>query len=114
MRILAGFGILLVSVAVWLPAQSKSKVAAPEPPSSPILTTPNNEKLTYNVEWRLIRAGSVIVESKSNWGRLKLESAGLVSKLFKIDDAYAVNYDDVYCATTVVLDAIEGKRHRET
>src|SRR5438105_1765578 len=126
MRIFAGLGILLVSVALWLPGQSKSqsrlkqppvaeapKPAAPAPvraelPAGPVPSAPASEKLTYNVEWRLIHAGSVTVESKSNWGRLKLESAGLVSKLFKIDDVYAANYDDVYCATITVLDAIEG------
>ena len=125
MRIFAGFGILLVVLTVWLPAQSKrpqppaTADPKPEPPPGPVLSVPANEKLTYSVEWRLIRAGTVSVESKSNWGRLKLESAGLVSKLFKIDDVYAANYDDAnssgaYCATVTVLDAIESKRHRET
>src|SRR5437763_10458902 len=115
MRIFAAFGILLVSVAVWLPGQSKSKKTQVTPSEAPpVSSAPGTEKLTYKVEWRLIRAGSVIVETKSNWGRLKLESAGLVSKLYKIDDVYAANYEGIYCTTTTVLDAIEGKRHRET
>jgi len=128
MRILAGYGILLLALAVWLPAQSKPKPAAPKaavpkvsvpkpepaPPSGPQLIAPTTEKLTYGVEWRLVRAGTVLVESRTNWARLKLESAGLVSKLFKVDDVYAANYDDGYCSTVTTLDAIEGKRHRET
>src|SRR5437879_4200989 len=106
MRIFAAFGFLLVSFAVWLPGQSKSKktpVAPADAPASPVSSASPSERLTYKVEWRLIRAGSVMVETKSNWGRLKLESAGLVSKLYKIDDVYAANYEDVYCTTTTVL-----------
>jgi len=126
MRALAGYGIILLSFAVWLPAQSKQSKSAPKAPApppaaepkpevqGPLIGPPSTEKLTYSVEWRLIRAGTVVVETKKDWGRLKLESAGLVSKLFKIDDVYAINYDDPYCATVAVLDAIEGKRHRET
>jgi hypothetical protein len=140
MRILAGFGILLVSAAMWLSAQSKQvqskqKKAAPKsvlpPPAAapkspiadpkseaappgPLLIAPTTERLTYSVEWRLIHAGSVTAELKSNWGQLKMESAGLVSKLYKIEDTYSTSYDDGYCATASVMDAMEGKRHRET
>ncbi len=45
---------------------------------------------------------------------MKLESAGLVSALFKVADTYSVRYDESFCATSSVLDAREGKRHRET
>src|SRR5689334_10159186 len=123
MRILAVIGILLLFAHVWLPAQSKqaqSKQKAPvvavtpPPDPKPELTAPATERLTYGVEWRLIRAGTVEAESRSNWAHLRLESAGLVSKLYKIEDAYSVNYEDPFCATVSVLDAKEGKRHRET
>jgi hypothetical protein len=73
-----------------------------------------NERLTYDIEWRLIHAGSVVVDTHQTNARVKLESAGLVSTLFKIDDAYGVTYDEPFCATSTTLDSQEGKRHHET
>jgi hypothetical protein len=75
---------------------------------------PFAERLTYDIEWRLIHAGSAVVDAQKSSGRVKLESAGLVSTLFKIDDAYGVTYDEPYCATSTTLDSQEGKRHHET
>jgi hypothetical protein len=72
------------------------------------------EKLTFDIEWRLIRAGTAVIETKPGEGRVKLDSAGLVTTLFKVDDTYTVKYDGPYCATSSLLDAQEGKRHRET
>lgn len=79
-----------------------------------ILTTPSTERLTYDIEWRMIHAGTAVVDAQKTTARLKLESAGLVSTLFKVDDAYGVTYDEPFCATSSTLDAQEGKRHRET
>jgi hypothetical protein len=78
------------------------------------LTVPSTERLTYDIEWRLIHAGTAVVDAQKTSARMKLESAGLVSTLFKIDDAYGVTYDEPFCATSSTLDAQEGKRHRET
>lgn len=72
------------------------------------------ERFNYQVDWRLIRAGTVTIEAGATDGRVKLESAGLVSALFKVDDTYTVRYDPGHCATASTLDAQEGKRHRET
>ena len=71
------------------------------------------EKLTYGIEWRLIHAGAAYVESRPGQITLRLESAGIVSSLFKIQDVYTVNFDQPLCATSSVLDAREGKRHNE-
>lgn len=76
--------------------------------------TPPAEKLTFEIEWRLIRAGVAVLETKPGEARVKLDSAGLVSALFKVDDTYTVRYEPPYCATSSLLDAQEGKRHRET
>ena len=86
----------------------------PQPLGPPVLTAPSTERLTFGVEWRLIRAGVVTAEMRADWSHLKLDSAGLVSKLYKIDDAYAVSFQDGYCATVSVFDSKEGKRHHET
>lgn len=45
---------------------------------------------------------------------MHLESAGIVSTLFRIDDVYTVDYQDSVCATSSVLEAMERERHRET
>ncbi len=79
-----------------------------------ILTTPSTERLSYDIEWRMIHAGTAVVDAQKTTARLKLESAGLVSTLFKVDDAYGVTYDEPFCATSSTLDAQEGKRHHET
>jgi hypothetical protein len=92
-------------------------VALPAPKPSPAdsdLPFTGSGKLTYNVEWRLIHAGTAVVDATDSEGRVNLESAGMVSALFKIEDTYSVRYDEPFCATSSVLDAREGKRHRET
>ena len=74
---------------------------------------PPAEKFVYDATWKLVRAGMVTLEAGKDWAGLKLQSAGLVSSLFRIDDTYSVNFADQYCATTSVLDSMENKRHRE-
>ena len=71
-------------------------------------------KLTYDIEWRLIHAGTAVLEARANEGLVKLDSAGLVSALYKVDDTYSVRYDGSFCATGSLLDAMQGKGHRET
>jgi hypothetical protein len=97
-----GVATLLLLTACWtLTAQT-------------VLDVPNTDRLTYDIEWRMIHAGSAVVDAQKTSARLKLESAGMVSSLFKVDDAYGVTYDEPFCATSSTLDAQEGKRHRET
>lgn len=71
-------------------------------------------KLTYDINWRLIHAGDVVLEMHNSEGRMKLDSAGLVSSLFKVDDTYTVRYEQSFCATESQMDSKEGKRHRQT
>jgi hypothetical protein len=82
---------------------------------------PSAEKLSYDIEWRLIYAGSahMSLEPKPgdphSWdGQLRIESGGLVSKLFKLDDTYNAGMEGGFCTALTELNAIEGKRHRET
>ncbi len=71
-------------------------------------------KLTYDIEWRLIHAGDVVLELHNSEGRMKLDSAGLVSTLFKVDDTYTARYEQAFCASDSLMDSKEGKRHRQT
>lgn len=75
--------------------------------------------MTYGIEWRLITAGRATVE----WSfpsdaaaqiKLKVESVGLVSKLFRVEDNYVANMGSGLCAQSVQLTAQEGSRERET
>lgn len=75
---------------------------------------PANEKFYYTIEWRLIEAGRATVTSTPRQLDVKVESAGLVSRLYKVDDDYRVNLSRNHCAASILLQANEGKRRRET
>jgi len=81
---------------------------------------PGSENLFYRVEWRLIHAGNArLTWSPSNgapgWAAtLKLESVGLVSRLYKVDSEYSLALDGGLCAVSSFLKANEGSKHRET
>ena len=83
---------------------------------------PSKETLSYHIEWRLITAGKARLEWNAaespahSGGRVNLhvESVGLVSKLFRVEDDYSVNLNSGLCAQSSLFTAREGKRHRET
>src|SRR5205085_9752553 len=77
---------------------------------------PYPEKLSYHVVWRSVTAGTVNVQlsrpSSDDWQMdLNLQSAGMVSRLYKVLDTYRVVSDERFCASHTVLDAQDGKRH---
>ncbi|HUA22293.1 MAG TPA: DUF3108 domain-containing protein [Bryobacteraceae bacterium] len=83
---------------------------------------PSAETLTYNIEWRLIYAGAARVTLEpaastdgQKWHTsLHVESGGMVSKLYKLEDTYNVDMVNQFCAVSTHLDSREGKRHKET
>ncbi len=86
---------------------------------------PARETLQYTVEWRLVTAGKARLiwsatprqqnSSGPGWqADLHLESTGLVSKLFKVNNDYVSNLDPDLCSTGSYLKAEEGTRHKET
>ncbi len=81
---------------------------------------PSAEKLSYDIEWRLIYAGSALLSLEPkpgdarNWNsQLRVESGGLVSKLFRLEDTYKSGMEGGFCTALTHLDTIEGKRHRD-
>ena len=110
---LAPASLTFLMVSGSLP-QTKPAESAPQ--------FPGKEALSYDVEWRLIYAGSARlamepdgVPEKAGWQiRLHLESGGLVSKLYRLDDNYEAHMGDRFCATSTELNAIERNRHHET
>jgi hypothetical protein len=82
---------------------------------------PLPEKLSYDIEWRLIYAGSVQLtlmastDGVHKWdSQVHIESGGLVSKLYKLTDTYKTAIDDGFCTSWTQLESLEGKRHHET
>ena len=80
---------------------------------------PFPEKLSYTIDWHSIVAGDVKLEmtnaGSDNWQlSLHLESAGMVTRLYHVLDAYKVTSSSQFCGSSSVLDAQEGKRHRIT
>jgi hypothetical protein len=87
-------------------------------PASTEFTLSSPSTLHYGIEWRLVRAGIARVtwtpRTEGYQGDLHLESAGLVSKLYKVNDDYTVQMGSDLCASSLLIKAQEGKRHRET
>ena len=80
---------------------------------------PSRETLYYNVEWRLITAGKAKVDwtaaPRSGWRvNLHLDSVGLVSKLFRVEDDYTANLSSGMCVENSQFVSNEGSRQRET
>jgi Protein of unknown function (DUF3108) len=106
--------MLLATSPSSLPQSKAASVASP--------TFPSQETISYNIEWRLIYAGNaqISVDPKMSPGKqdwllkLHLESAGLVSKLYKLDDNYTVQMENQFCATSTDLNSVEKNRHHET
>lgn len=106
---LLGATILSVSLAC-------AQASAGSQPSAP----PLREIFDYTIEWRLITAGKARLEwagrpeaPSAGDVRLRLESAGLVSRLFPVDDVYSANLAAGFCAQSSVQQINEGSRHRE-
>ena len=84
-------------------------------------TLPARETLSYTVEWRLITAGTAKLEWTSEQRpragaqvHLRLESVGLVSKFYKVEDDYSSNLTSALCGQSLQMTTLEGSRQRET
>jgi hypothetical protein len=82
---------------------------------------PAKETLYYSIDWRLFTAGKARVELTTTpqprpgyQVNLHLESTGIVSRLFKVEDNYSVNMSSAYCAQSLQMTTHEGSRLRET
>ena len=107
-------GLRLVSALFLTGALLNNSAPAKQPPKDSNFPCP--ERLTYRIEWRLVTAGSAIIEERrgtgSGWDfNLNLQSAGLVSRLYRVFDTYKAITGDRFCGSSAVLDAQEGKKH---
>jgi hypothetical protein len=107
----------LVAIAVaccFISALSQGQNSTEPPsPSAP-------EVLYYTVEWRLVTAGTAKLTTRhlgtdgGHHTNLELQSTGLVSKLFRVNDIYDVDYHGEFCAGASHMLAEEGRRRRDT
>jgi hypothetical protein len=108
---------LALLALLCVPAESSQSGAAAQHGSLPA-----KGALAYNVEWRLIDAGKAklswstgVQPSHPGWQiNLHLESAGLVSKLYKVNDDYTANLSPNFCVQDTHTIAHEGSRQRDT
>ncbi len=80
---------------------------------------PPSETLSYEVEWRLIHAGNAKLgwkaEPMGGWrANLSLESVGLVSRLYKVNNDYSSLFNDRLCIQNSLLKTNEGNKRTET
>jgi hypothetical protein len=83
---------------------------------------PSKGVFDYNVEWRLVDAGKAKLSwsagsspSHPGWQvKLHLESAGLVAKLYKVNDDYTAELGTDFCVQDTHIIAREGSRQRDT
>ena len=86
------------------------------------MVVPSRETLQYEVEWRLVNAGKATLSwsagarsANPGWeAKLHLESVGLVSRLFRVNDDYTATLDPNFCAESTFMTAREASRNRET
>jgi hypothetical protein len=109
--------LLFCALTLLIAVPAASGPADPQPRKAALFPAP--EKLTYRIEWRLVTAGSATVQltraAQQRWQiNLNLESAGLVSRLYRVLDTYRVVSDDAFCGVSSVFDAQEGRRHFAT
>ncbi len=83
---------------------------------------PAKETLDYSIEWRLVSAGKAHLTFNQQAGdlnkgyniKLHVESAGLVSRLFRVNDDYSAVVNPDLCAISTFMTAHEASRNRES
>ena len=108
-----------LAVAVLVIGSAVAQPAASEEARALAKRVPASEVLNYNIEWRLVHAGSARLTwtagSSGGWNAsLSLESVGMVSRLYKVNNEYDSVLNDRLCVASTLLKANEGSKRRET
>lgn len=103
----------------WVACAALLALAGPVSPQAIVDVPKPVEVFQYGIEWRLVRAGMAQLSRTprpgAGWATdLHLESAGLVSKLYKVNDDYRSLFDSAFCTSNIHLSAHEGSRRRDT
>ena len=96
-------------------AADRLTAQAPEPNQPQGGTPPQRtETLHYSVDWHFVRAGQVVVKNTGiRRTQMNLSSTGLVSRMFRVEDEYAVTRDARGCSETLSMKVQEGRRLRD-
>lgn len=113
---------LTAALLVLFGALVRPGVEAQPQASNGLRPVPASETLSYAIEWRLIHAGNARLtwnatgsSSAAGWQtKLYLESVGLVSRLYKVNNEYASVLNGKLCVESSMLRASEGSRRHET
>ncbi len=86
---------------------------------APLASLSSPLHLAYRVEWRMVDAGAAILQwspaaQRGGQANVHIQSAGLVSKLYKVNDNYSSNLDEKGCTISTSLLAEEGSRRKQT
>ncbi len=109
-----------VALLLSLPRPPLETLAAEPEASAPF--TKSSETLQYSVQWRVFNAGAATLRltpdgatGHPRWrSDVHVESTGVIAAFFRLSDDYQVNFEDNFCALNSHLQALEGKRNRET
>jgi hypothetical protein len=114
--------LIVAALITFASAQAPAPPPSIAAPKAPADLNAAKESLQYDVEWRLIPAGT----ARLNWtpmpgsavaaseARLHLESTGIVSRLFRVNDDYTSMLGQNLCGGGTFMVAREGSRHKET
>lgn len=118
----AAIAATIIFIAPFAVGQDAPQEPAQAQPATAENGIPGSEELDYQIEWRLIPAGSAKLtwtlmpraSSSPNELRMHVESTGLVSRLYRVDDDYTAALGQNLCAQNSFIMAHEGNRNKET
>jgi len=113
------FPLRLLAVAVLVVSSAPAQIASSEEARALARLVPASETLSYAIEWRLIHAGNARLTwaagDAPGWqANLSVQSVGLVSRLYKVNNEYSSMLNGTLCVASILLKASEGSKRRET
>lgn len=70
--------------------------------------------LHYKAEWRLMHAGDIVLSYTDTSAHMTLQSVGFVSRLYRVNDDYRVQFRAKdHCSESILFKIEEGKKRRE-
>jgi hypothetical protein len=95
--------------------ESESRITPPPP----LHSFPNGQTLAYDVEWRLLTAGTATLRMQTSGNDERVtataDSTGVFSVLYPVHDRFDAQFDPhTFCSTSVVKHTEEGFRRLDT
>jgi uncharacterized protein DUF3108 len=103
------------ALAPVLHAQQPSPAPIPLPPPRPGFSFPQNQTLTYMVDWRVFSAGTAVIHFEAAGDREKLsanaDTLGAINLLFHASDQFQSSFDRAKgCTYEFDKQTVEGRR----